>query len=111
MVRHFLVLMQSLENYGAHAESGRFADGKHYWKFKPGGEIIVSIDGREADAMAFVMAQLECEQSIAYKRWPVSALELDDPSEYTEYEQFQLEYDGNLLYPTERVQAHALQTF
>ena len=37
----FIVTTQGLENYGAHAESGKFADGQNYWKFKSGSTYLV----------------------------------------------------------------------
>ena len=52
----YIVTTQGLENYGAHAESGKFSDNNHYWKFKSGTEYMVTGLDREQDAMAFVMA-------------------------------------------------------
>ena len=37
----FVVHTQTLENYGAHSESGKFADGQTYWKFKGGDTYVV----------------------------------------------------------------------
>ena len=37
----FVVHTQHLENYGAHAENGKHADGNAYWKFKGGDTYFV----------------------------------------------------------------------
>ena len=50
----FIVTTQTLENYGAHSESGKFADGQNYWKFKGGDTYLVEDLDREQDAVAFV---------------------------------------------------------
>ena len=65
----FIVSTQVLENYGAHSESGKFADGQNYWKFKGGDEYLVEDLDREQDAMAFVAA-LVMENGIGYKEYP-----------------------------------------
>ena len=65
----FIVTTQGLENYGAHAESGKFADGQNYWKFKAGSEYLVEDLDREQDAMAFVCA-LCMENGIGWKEYP-----------------------------------------
>tara|TARA_B100001113_G_C20893991_1_gene528271 strand:+ start:197 stop:580 length:384 start_codon:yes stop_codon:yes gene_type:complete len=65
----FIVSTQVLENYGAHSESGKFADGQNYWKFKGGDDYLVEDLDREQDAMAFVAA-LVMENGIGYKEYP-----------------------------------------
>jgi|TARA_B100001094_G_scaffold232482_1_gene227327 hypothetical protein len=65
----FIVSTQVLENYGAHAESGKFADGQNYWKFKGGDTYLVEDLDREQDAMAFVAA-LVMENGIGFKEYP-----------------------------------------
>ena len=65
----FIVTTQTLENYGAHSESGKFSDGQNYWKFKGGDEYLVEDLDREQDAMAFVAA-LCMENGIGYKEYP-----------------------------------------
>ena len=66
----FVVSTQFLENYGSHCESGRFADGNHYWKMKGGTDYIVSGLDRIQDAVAFVAAK-EMHNSIGAKEFPV----------------------------------------
>jgi len=65
----FIVSTQGLENYGAHSESGKFADGQNYWKFKSGSVYLVEDLDREQDAMAFVAA-LSMENGIGWKEYP-----------------------------------------
>ena len=65
----YVVSTQGIENYGAHAESGKFSDGKNYWKFKPGTDYLVEGLDRPADAMAFVMA-IGVENSVYWKEFP-----------------------------------------
>ena len=64
-----IVHTQVLENYGAHAESGKFSDDNHYWKFKGGNTYVVDDLDRESDAVAFVMAGFS-ENSLGYKEYP-----------------------------------------
>lgn len=52
----YTINTQTLENYGAHCESGKFADGKNYWKFKGGMQYVVSGLDRMQDAVAFIAA-------------------------------------------------------
>ena len=66
---NFAVHTQFLENYGAHAESGKFADGMAYWKMKGGDTYIVEGLDRIQDAVAFVMAAFS-DNSIGGKEFP-----------------------------------------
>jgi hypothetical protein len=66
----FVVSTQTLENYGAHAASGRYSQGEAYWKFKGGTDYVVSGLEREQDAVAFVAAIASCND-IGYKEFPV----------------------------------------
>jgi hypothetical protein len=67
---NFVITTQFLENYGAHSESGKFADGMAYWKMKGGTDYLVSGLDRIQDAVAFVAA-LSMENAIGYKEFPV----------------------------------------
>lgn len=66
----FVVTTQTLENYGSHCESGKYAEGHSYWKFKGGSDYIVDGVDRPADAMAFIMAAF-AENSLGYKEFPI----------------------------------------
>ena len=65
----FVVQTQHLENYGAHAENGKWEDGNAYWKFKGGDTYIVEGTERVQDAVAAVMAYVH--QNVAWKEFPV----------------------------------------
>tara|TARA_E500000081_G_C6093868_1_gene334126 strand:- start:598 stop:963 length:366 start_codon:yes stop_codon:yes gene_type:complete len=65
----FIVTTQTLENYGAHSEDGKFSSGNAYWKFKGGDTYLVEDLDREQDAMAFVAA-LVMENGIGFKEYP-----------------------------------------
>ena len=69
----FIVMTQTLENYGAHSESGKFADGHNYWKFKGGDTYLVEDLDRPQDATAFVAA-LVMENGIGYKEYPTETM-------------------------------------
>ena len=91
----FVVHTQVLENYGAHAESGRFVDGMAYWKFKGGDTYVVEGLDRLQDAVAFVAA-ISTDNGIGWKEFPAHYTtwdewmkELADDSE--DYREYQIE--------------------
>ena len=65
----FVVSTQTLENYGAHCEDGKFSSGNAYWKFKGGSDYVVSGVERLQDAVAYVAA-LSTENNISWKEFP-----------------------------------------
>ena len=73
----FIVTTQVLENYGAHDDSGKYADGMNYWKFKSGSDYLVEDLDREQDAIAFVAA-LVMENGIGYKEYPSDVMTVQD---------------------------------
>lgn len=73
----FIVTTQTLENYGAHADTGRFADGTAYWKMKGGNDYLVKDIDRPQDAMAFVMAAFS-ENEVGYKEFPVEVKDMNE---------------------------------
>ena len=93
MENKFVVHTQTLENYGAHAESGRFADNMAYWKFKFGSTYVVEGLDRIQDAVAFVAA-ISTENNISFKEFPCHyttydewmAELADDSEDYREYQ-------------------------
>ena len=91
---NFVITTQFLENYGAHSESGKFADGMAYWKMKGGTDYLVSGLDRIQDAVAFVAA-IAMENSLYAKEFPVewkSESEwLDALPDDEEYREFLLE--------------------
>ena len=91
----FVVHTQTLENYGAHSESGKYADGQAYWKFKSGETYVVEGLERMQDAVAFVAA-ISMENAISWKEFPTHYTtydewmkELADDSE--DYREYQIE--------------------
>ena len=64
----YKVHTQTLENYGAHCESGKFEDGKAYWKFKGGTTYVVTGVDRLQDAVAFI-ASIITTNNIHYKEF------------------------------------------
>lgn len=90
----FVVTTQFLENYGAHCESGRFADGNAYWKMKGGDDYIVRGLDRIQDAVAFVAA-IAMQNGIGGKEFPVDWKNYDewerDLPEEEDYREFILE--------------------
>ena len=97
----FFVTTQTLENYGAHCESGKFADNHAHWKFKAGSDYIITGVDRLQDAVAFVAA-ITMENGIGYKEFPCHFEQV--PHDYqTEYEMAQLDQDGEITYPAKRI--------
>lgn len=95
-----VVHTQVLENYGAHAESGKFSDDNHYWKFKGGNTYVVDDLDRESDAVAFVMAAFS-ENHLSYKEYPSktqSYSEWMDTLVYNGYEDSAEFYKRTALY-------------
>ena len=73
----FIVHTQTLENYGAHSEDGKFSSGNAYWKFKGGSTYLVEDLDREQDAVAFVAA-LVMENGIGYKEYPADVQTVEE---------------------------------
>ena len=67
----YVVHTQTLENYGAHCEDGKFSSGNAYWKFKGGDTYVVDGLERMSDAVAFVAA-ICLENTLGYKEFPFS---------------------------------------
>jgi len=96
----YLIKTQTLENYGAHDKDGRFINGNAYWKFKGGDDYIVTGLDRIQDAVAYVAAR--CNNGIGYKEFPVEWNEV--PADFkTQSEISQLEYEGEIRYPANRI--------
>ncbi len=73
----FIVTTQTLENYGAHAEDGKFSSGNAYWKFKGGDTYLVEDLDRPQDATAFVAA-LVMENDLGYKEYPAEVMTVQE---------------------------------
>lgn len=89
----FVVHTQTLENYGSHSESGKYADGMACWKFKSGDTYVVDGVDRLQDAVAFVAA-ISMENNLGWKEFPCHfttydewiAELADDDKDYREYQ-------------------------
>jgi hypothetical protein len=96
----FHIATQCLENYGAHDKDGKFINGNAYWKFKGGSDYIVTGLERIQDAVAYVAAR--CSNSVSFKEFPAEWQEVD-PSFQTQSEKNQIEYEGQIIYPAQRI--------
>ena len=88
---NFVIRTQVLENYGAHAEDGKFSSQNHYWKMKGGMDYLVQDLDRVQDAAAFVMAAFS-GNSLGWKEFPVEFLteeewvdQLPDDEDYRDF--------------------------
>ena len=97
----YYVTTQTLENYGAHCEDGKFSSGNAYWKMKGGSDYIITGVDRIQDAVAFVAA-IATQNGIAYKEFPCHWEEVSEWFE-TDFEKSQREYDGEVLFPAVRI--------
>ena len=70
----YTITTQAWENYGAHNESGKFKDGRSYWKFKCGMQYVVTGVDRLQDAVAFIVSVVT-HNSIFYKEFVSSFIE------------------------------------
>jgi len=100
--RAYHVTTQSLENYGAHADSGKYDDGCSSWKFKGGTDYIITGAKSEQQAVAFVAA-IAMENNISWKEFPISWDEVDAHSFMTPDEEMQIECEGKVRYPAKRI--------
>lgn len=102
----FVVTTQGLENYGAHAESGKFSDMKNYWKFKSGTDYLVSGLQSAADAMAFVAA-IGIENGIGWKEFPCDVKTLEEfRADFDMSDEFDREYFEFKMEVMKRVDPH-----
>ena len=76
----FIVTTQTLENYGAHCEDGKFSSNNAYWKFKGGSTYLVEDLDRPQDATAFVAA-LVMENNLGYKEYPAEVYTVTECAE------------------------------
>jgi|APSaa5957512535_1039671.scaffolds.fasta_scaffold516063_1 hypothetical protein len=101
----FYVTTQSLENYSEDPKTP-------YWKYKFGRDFIVTISGREQDAIAAVMDIMSKEDQEArdagyivgtMSKEYVSHVEEVSPQFKTDFELHQLEDEGKVHHPATRV--------
>tara|TARA_R100000951_G_C2601231_1_gene168236 strand:+ start:135 stop:503 length:369 start_codon:yes stop_codon:yes gene_type:complete len=99
----YVVLTQSLENYGAHCEDGAYPNNNR-WKFKAGTDYIVTGLDHEADAVAYVQALCAKHgNSLGYKEFPTSWMTHDEWMTNTVHETLDEEHRQFILSIAKRV--------
>jgi len=98
-----MITTQIQENYGAHDWDGT-GSCPQYWKFKGGNDYSYSLGShlRNPEALAELVeafrGQIECDNE-AFREYIIGwSVEADDY--LTDFEQSQLEYDGEIKYRT-----------
>lgn len=100
-----LITTQVYENYGAHDWDGT-GTCPSYWKAKGGCEYVVknfkgsTVDATDATMMS-VWNQVECANE--YYRETIIDFKLVEDDYLTEFEQSQLEYDGEIRFKAKEI--------
>ena len=96
---------QIQENYGAHDWDGEGACPQH-WKFKGGNDYMVPVDTVKAGEFFDKKCEMivdsvrgQIEENSDYYRENILGWTLVADEFLTEFEQSQLEYDGEIVYP------------
>jgi hypothetical protein len=96
---------QIQENYGAHDWNGEGACPEH-WKFKGGNDYMVPVDTVKTGEFFDKKCQMivdsvrgQIEENSDYYRETILGWTLVADDFLTEFEQSQLEYDGEIVYP------------
>lgn len=97
-----LIITQVYENYGAHDWDGE-GECPQYWKAKGGSEYVVkNIDvNRVDDLVKGVWNQVESASE--YYRETILLWEVVADDYLTEFEQSQLEYEGEIRFPAKEL--------
>jgi hypothetical protein len=103
--------IQTLENYGAHQDSGCFLEDCAYYKFKFGTTYVLTGIDRIQDAVAFAMEYL-CQNNKHYKEFPVEWREWTKEDE-EDLVKDELKYGEDFIKPTyvdvkERIKSYLL---
>jgi hypothetical protein len=96
----FVISTQTLENYGAHCEDGKFSSGNAYWKMKGGADYIVSGLDRIQDAVAFVAAMC-MQNNLSFKEFPVEFRTIEEWE--AELSELSTDYQDYLVATAKRV--------
>ena len=101
-----LITTQTQENYGAHDWDGEGAC-PQYWKFKGGMDYKYDLGryGRSAEALTELVMALrgQIEEDNDYFRNTMIGWEVVGDDYLTEFEQDQLNYEGQIRYPAKRL--------
>ncbi len=94
-----LISTQYQENYGAHDWDGT-GTCPQYWKFKGGSDYVIKnfSGGETAAAMAVMAVRKDIEQDNDYVREHVIGWRIVADDYLTEFEQSQLDYEGQITY-------------
>ena len=95
------IYTQDQENYGAHDWDGE-GECPQYWKFKGGQDFFVPMGNRinSETATAIVMAvRGDIEENNEYFSSQIIGWDIVADDFMTEFEQSQLEYEGEIRYP------------
>ncbi len=97
-----LIITQVHENYGAHDWDGK-GQCPQYWKAKGGSDYVVeNVDpNRASDIVNLVSGQVE--QDTEYFREYIIDWEVVADDYLTQFERDQLEYDGEIRYPAQKI--------
>lgn len=98
----YIVSTQVIENYGAHDEDGRYANGNARWKFKGGTDYLIKGLERAADAVAFAHAYINRDMdgvdtnTLSFKEYICSHCRYEDWLDsiadlHEEYQQLKIE--------------------
>jgi hypothetical protein len=95
-----LITTQVYENYGAHDWDGQ-GECPQYWKAKGGNDYVVKNfrSGEEGATMAVMGLRDQFEENNEYYREQILGWKIVKDDYLTEFEQSQLDYDGQITYP------------
>jgi hypothetical protein len=98
-----LITTQVQENYGAHDWDG-VGECPQYWKFKGGSDYsIKNVDQCDMIDVIVDRARTQIEVDNQGFREYIIGWEVVADDYLTEYEQSQLEYEGQIYYPTQEI--------
>ena len=101
-----LITTQTQENYGAHDWDGK-GECPSYWKFKGGQDYKYDLGPvlRNTEALLELVAYFaqEIEEDNDYYRNNIIGWEVVSDDYLTDFEKSQLEYEGSITYPANRL--------
>jgi hypothetical protein len=96
-----LISTQVYENYGAHDWEGE-GECPQYWKAKGGSDYVVKkFKGDVTTAVMCLRSQIECDNE--HIKENIIGFELVADDYLTEFEQSQLDYEGQIRYPAKEL--------
>ena len=97
-----LITTQVYENYGAHDWDSK-GECPQYWKAKGGNDYFVPNIDINAAVEIFDEVKSLCESNNDYFHEYTIGWEVVADDYLTEYEKFQLEYEGKVIYPSKEI--------